>query len=348
MKKKSEIKVSIVIPCFKVEKYLNRCLDSLVRQTLKEIEIICINDGSPDKCIDIMKEYAKKYKEKVKIIDKNNEGLWQARIDGIKKSQGEYIGFVDADDYVDPTFVEKLYEQAKNKDADICICGYERKDEITGKVYSKEMCRNSSLTIDAQNEKGKLLEINSALWNKIYKRELFESVYELKTKPTVIEDGILLQFLYTRTKRIAFVNEPLLNYMIREGSNINTVYKDRITHTYDAMIEARNICKEKTPDFLDYFDANAFIHLGISFMLMLSNDKTLNFRDTIRKNTYILNTNFTNWKKTKYLKLFYVIKNKGTNLKPWIVKMTYHLHLFEVFILFYKFITKKLGVSIKW
>lgn len=346
--KKSNIKLSIVLPCYKVEKYLNRCLNSLTEQTLKEIEVICINDGSPDKCVNIIKSYIKKYGSKIKLIDKKNEGLWQARIDGIRVAQGQYIGFVDGDDYVDITFAEKLYNCAINTKADICVCGYERKDDITGKIYSKEMCWDSKKIIDVQNEKGKLLEINTALWNKIYKRELFVNVYDLKSRPTVIEDAILLQLLYPKSNKITFINESLYNYMVRNGSNINTVYKDRIEVTYKSMIEARNICEKKSPEFLDYYDANAFIHLGISFMLMLSNDNTLNFGKTIRDNTKILNTYFINWKNNEYLKFSYVINNKGTNLKPWIVKIVYSLHLFKPFILFYKFFTKKIGIDIKW
>ena len=107
-------KLSIIVPCYKVEKYLPRCLDSLVNQTLEDIEIICINDGSPDNCLKILKEYQKKYKDKIVIIDKKNEGVWRGRKDGIKKATGEFIGFVDSDDYVDVTFAEKLYSKARN------------------------------------------------------------------------------------------------------------------------------------------------------------------------------------------------------------------------------------------
>ena len=93
-------KLSIIVPCYKVEKYLPRCLDSLVNQTLEDIEVICINDGSPDNCLNILKDYQKKYKDKIVIIDKKNEGVWRGRKDGIKKATGEFIGFVDSDDYL--------------------------------------------------------------------------------------------------------------------------------------------------------------------------------------------------------------------------------------------------------
>ena len=88
---KKEVKLSIIVPCYKVEKYLPRCLDSLLNQTLEEIEVICINDGSPDNCLKILKEYQKKYSSKLVIIDKKNEGVWRGRKDGIKKAKGELI-----------------------------------------------------------------------------------------------------------------------------------------------------------------------------------------------------------------------------------------------------------------
>jgi len=343
-----EVKVSIVVPIYKVEKYLNRCLDSLVNQTLNDIEIICVNDGSPDNCLNIIKDYKEKYGDKIVIVDKKNEGLWKARIDGFKNATGEYIGFLDSDDYVKLDFVEKLYNKAKKENADICVCGYERIDDITGKVYCKEMCRSEEKVIDIQKEKGELLEINTAPWNKIYKKELFKNVYELENIPTILEDTILLQFLYTKANKMVFVNESLLNYMVREGSNINTVQKERIESTYAAMKESREICAKNTPEFLDYYDANAFIHLGISFMLRLSDDKRLKFSDTIKENTKYLNEVFPNWRKNEYIKLSYVIKHGGSNLKPWIVKVAYNLGMFRLFINFYKFVINKIGIDIKW
>ena len=127
------MKVSIIVPIYKTEKYLKRTLDSLTNQTLDEVEIICVNDGSPDNSLQILKEYKEKYADKnIVIIDKKNEGVWKARIDGIKVATGEYIAFTDSDDYVEPDFVEKLYNNAKENSADIAICGFKRIDDSTG------------------------------------------------------------------------------------------------------------------------------------------------------------------------------------------------------------------------
>ena len=118
-------KVSIIVPVYNVEKYLRECLDSLVNQTLKDIEIICINDASPDNSLKILKEYKKKYPKLIKIIDlKNNVGVGYARNHGLDKAQGEYIAFVDPDDYVDVTMCEKLYAFAKKNGADLVPFNY--------------------------------------------------------------------------------------------------------------------------------------------------------------------------------------------------------------------------------
>ena len=121
MKTKNPIKLSLIIPCYNVEEYLPKCLDSLMNQTMDGVEAICINDGSPDNCLKILKSYQKKYgKDKIVIIDKKNEGVWRGRKDGIKKARGEFIGFVDSDDYVTPDFAEKLYTSAIKNKADGC------------------------------------------------------------------------------------------------------------------------------------------------------------------------------------------------------------------------------------
>lgn len=123
MNKENNISVSIIVPVYNVEQYLERCLDSLTNQTLQNIEIICINDGSTDNSLNILKQYIEKDK-RIKIINQENRGVSVARNNGIEASQGEYIGFVDSDDYVDLDFFENLYNKAKKEDADIVETKY--------------------------------------------------------------------------------------------------------------------------------------------------------------------------------------------------------------------------------
>jgi len=341
-------KISFIVPCYKVEQYLPRCLDSLVNQTLKDIEIICINDGSPDNCLNILKSYKKEYGEKIVIIDKENEGVWKGRKDGVKIAKGEFIGFVDSDDYVALDFAEKLYNNAIKQNADISVCGFDRIDLETGNLYSREMCKSADKIIIVDENPGAMLELNGAPWNKIYKAELLKKMHDMKHVPKVLDDMMFLQLIYINAKKIVFIPDSLVYYMVRKDSIINSVKKDAILPTYESMKEVRDVYKKEKPELLDYIDAIAFLHLGISLMYRMSDDKTLNFKQAVKENRKYLDENFPNWKKTEYTKLSYVIKNKGVNFKLWVVKVFINLGLFRLFISTYKFMIKNIGIDIKW
>ena len=109
----STVKVSIVVPIYNLEKYIPRCLDALVNQTLEDIEILCVDDGSKDSAPKIIEDYKKRYPNKVKTFHKENGGEWSARTYGLKKAVGEYVGFIDSDDVPEVTWAEKLYTAAK-------------------------------------------------------------------------------------------------------------------------------------------------------------------------------------------------------------------------------------------
>jgi glycosyltransferase involved in cell wall biosynthesis len=347
MKKEVKKKLSIIVPCYKVEKYLPRCLDSLVNQTLEDIEIICINDGSPDNCLKILKDYKKKYGDKIVIIDKENEGVWRGRKDGVKIAGGEYIGFVDSDDYVALDFAEKLYKAAKKEKADISVCGFDRIDLDTGKLYSREMCKKRKTIIVDENP-GNMLELNGAPWNKIYKASLLKNMHDMVHVPRVLDDMMFLQLIYINAKKIVFIQDSLVYYMVRKDSIINSVKKDAIEPTYESMKEVRELYAKEKPELLDYMDAIAFLHLGVSLMYRMSDDKTLNFKQAVKDNRKFLNENFPRWKKTKYTKLSYVLTHNGANFKLWVVKMFINFGLFRLFIACYKFMIKRIGIDIKW
>lgn len=346
---KNNIKLSIIVPCYKVEEYLPKCLDSLVNQTLEGVEAICINDGSPDNCLEILKDYHKKYGGKIVIIDKKNEGVWRGRMDGIKKARGEFIGFVDSDDYVTPDFAEKLYNAAIKNHADISVCGFDRIDLDTGKLYSREMCKPKHKNIIVEKNPGLLLELNGAPWNKIFKAELLKKMAKLKNIPPVLDDMMFQQLIYINAHKITFIPDSLNRYMVRKDSIINTIEPKAIPPTYAAMKEIRDLYKaNKNKDYLDYVDANAFLHLGISLMYRLSANKKANFNKLLKENTEFLDKNFPNWRNNQYITLEFIRKNNGSNAKLLVMKKVYDLHLFKPFLATYKTMINKFGVDIKW
>ncbi len=162
-----KIKVSIIIPVYNVEKYLAKCLDSIINQTLKDIEIICVNDGSTDNSLEILTDYAIS-DSRVIIINQKNAGLSAARNTGIDAATGEYIGFVDSDDWVDTNFYENLYNEAVNNQCDIAVAGIIRHYKQQN-IYDLKFI-NSQIS-DNLNSKFKLSDTPdcSYVWNKIYK-----------------------------------------------------------------------------------------------------------------------------------------------------------------------------------
>ena len=343
------IKLSIIIPCYKVEEYLPRCLDSLVKQSLKEIELICINDGSPDNCLKILKDYRKKYGSKIVIIDKLNQGVWRGRMDGIKIAKGEYIGFIDSDDYVRPGFCKKLYSAAKKSDADITVCGFSRIDLETGKVYSNEMCSPKRDIVIGRNTSD-ILAINGAPWNKIYKSEVLRNLTDLKNPPKVLDDMMFLLLAYLNTNTITFIPDNLICYMVRESSIVNTIRQEQLDSTYPAMLEVKKIYqKDQRKDiFLPLLEAMAYLHFGISLMFRMSYNKEGNFEKTLINNYKFLDKNFSGWRHNQYLKLPYIISHSTPNSKLGVVHLIDRLGLLGFFLRLYRFMIDKFKFDIKW
>ncbi len=169
-------KVSIVVPIYNLEKYVPRCLDALVNQTLEDIEILCVNDGSKDSAPQIIEDYKSRYPNKVKTFHKENGGEWSARTYGLKQATGEYVGFIDSDDVPELTWAEKLYTAAKNNDADIAFSGYDRVDLDTGKTVSTEMTQHGTMNKEVDWNDDFIVYANPSLWNKLYRREIVKDL----------------------------------------------------------------------------------------------------------------------------------------------------------------------------
>ncbi|MCX8075004.1 MAG: glycosyltransferase family 2 protein [Clostridia bacterium] len=343
-------KLSIVVPVYNVEKYLRRCLDSLAKQTLEDIEIICVNDGSKDGCLEILKEYKSKYGDKVVIIDKQNEGVWKGRLDGIKAASGEYITFTDSDDYVALDFAEKLYNKIVETNSDILICGFYRIDTDTGHVFSKEMTKHANKVIDMDKNPEDIVSINGALWNKIYKAEILKNVDNLPNPPQILEDIMFQMLTFLRVKKISFISDALYYYMVRKDSAMTSIKKEQIKSTQNAMVDLKNIYNksEREKKLLEVIDIMAFLHFALSLMFRISYDKNSNFDEELRLNEKYLDQNFPTWRKSKYLKLSYIAMHKFSNVKVGIMKMVYSFGLYKYFLKLYSFMIDKLKVDIKW
>lgn len=215
------MKVSVIVPVYNVEPYLDKCLNTLVNQTLKKIEIIIVNDGSKDNSEKIIEKYLKKYPEKIKYIKKANGGLSSARNEGLKYASGEYIGFVDSDDYVSLNTFNLMYKKAKEKNFDLVVCNLNYVYETKTKMVS------AGLDKDLENEdevKKNIVFLYPAVWNKLYKKEILDS---LKFKEGIWYEDVEFNFrVYPRVKSIGYVDKPLIQYVQRESSIPKQLIKD--------------------------------------------------------------------------------------------------------------------------
>lgn len=209
------MKVSVIVPVYNVERYLDKCLDSLAHQTLKDIEIIIVNDGSPDKSQNIIDKYTKKYRN-FKSFQKENGGLSSARNYGIQYAHGDYIAFLDSDDYVKYDMYEKMYLKAVSNNYDLVVC------DINYLYPNKTIRVSSGIKEDTQNIKKAYLTIHPAAWNKLFKKELFNNNIYFK-EGIWFEDVEFIYRMLPFIKSIGVILEDFNQYVQREGSITSSV-----------------------------------------------------------------------------------------------------------------------------
>lgn len=211
-------KVSIIVPVYNVEKYLRKCLDSLINQTLNDIEIICINDGSTDKSLKILKEYKNK-DSRIILLNQENSGQSVARNRGIEIAKGEYLGFVDPDDWIDLDYYEKLYNAASTNDTDIAVGGIIR---VTGIKKKKFLNFEKETITDNTKLKFELCDVpeKSYIWNKIYKTQKLKEINLKFEEGRIFEDCIFTpQALFFLGKMVTVPN-TYYYYLRRNNSTV--------------------------------------------------------------------------------------------------------------------------------
>ena len=228
--------ISVIIPIYKVEELLDRCMQSVFAQTYTNLEIIMVDDGSPDNCPKMCDEYAKQDK-RIKVIHKENHGLMAAWIDGVNKSTGEYVAFIDSDDWVEPEFVEELYKPfEEHEDLGLSICKYYRASD-TKKLEQNATKDNLVGLLEGdsfEDYKRKYLEkFPHYRWNKLFKREwILENLKFCDTRIGLWEDVCISMANILQSKKIFIVDKYLYNYYDRPTSMVN-VYKPNMLQNFE-------------------------------------------------------------------------------------------------------------------
>ena len=235
-------KVSIIVPAFNVEKYIAKCLDSLINQTLKEIEIIVINDNSSDKTLSIISKYASK-NSRIKLVDnKFNKGVSAARNEGLSLAKGEYVGFVDSDDWVAPDFYERLYYAAKRFDSEIAVTNFVRCDKFRKSKrlnYKKE----EIFTNPSDKVREAFIPKFNYIWNKIYKRDALINLGVKFPEGKIFEDVIwLIQIVYA-LKGLVTVPDTYYFYRRNSGSIVTRRSSSVTSDNISAYKELYNFMK---------------------------------------------------------------------------------------------------------
>ena len=344
----NKYKLSIIAAVYNLEKYLPRCLDALVNQTLQEIEILCVDDGSTDSAPQIIDEYAKKYPDKIKAFHKPNGGEFTTRNYGLERATGEYVTFVDTDDWVEPNWAEKLYNAAKENNADMAVCAFERIDLNTNKVVSTNMTNFGNTVKEINNKDDFMLFINPAPWNKIYKLDKVKNLRFLDFRG--FNDMIFLTSSYTTVEKIAFVPDVLYHYYLRYDSQIHSVNKQDVENFKKYLLDLKQLYIDtgKYDEMRNILDLMAFIHLGTSVMYRVSYDKTINIRKMVKETIKYLDNNFGTWRKSPYLTLKYSTKKGFKHIGLWGISKLYKWNMAMVYIKLYKFMIDVLKIDIKW
>ena len=306
-------RVSIVVPVYNVKDYLDKCLNTLVNQTMKDIEIIIVNDGSPDDSYKIIDKYAKNYSKLIKVLNQQNQGLSDARNNGLKLATADYVMFVDSDDYLNLDAVEKAYKKITSEKADVVIFGNNVVDEsgnIISATYPSQTIYN--------NELEKIIFGNMCAWNKIYKKSLIEKS-DFKFRSKVWYEDLDYSFkAFVEAQKTSFLEENLYNYLIRANSIMNSQKANRNLEILDAIDEIISYAN-KHNIYKKYYNVIEYLcvyHVYICAVTRVINMKIKHSqkRELIDKFINYTKNNFPEFKKNCYL-------NKMQNNKKIVCKL---------------------------
>lgn len=334
------IDISIIVPIYNVEKYVEKCVDSILKQTYINFELILVDDGSTDMSGKICDKF-KKEDDRIKVIHKKNGGLSSARNEGVKLATGKYIGFIDSDDYIDKTMYEKMFNKAIEDDSDIVIC------DMTYNLNGKDISTTIFEDFGVLNREDTILKylendyFRSHAQNKLYKRELFEYVSFPEGK--LYEDVATFYKLIHNCNKISFVNEKLYYY---NQSNYNSITKKKFNINNLQLILNTEEMKDffirnnYTSEIIRKVDEFYFIQCILVMQMLINSSRLLNIKEFLYLELNIIHKiDFKTYNRGLYM--FY--KNKKCNYFRYEL-----LKKSIVFILcIFKYISKKMSINLK-
>jgi len=236
--------ISILVPIYNAENYLKRCLDSILAQSFKDFEVILVNDGSSDNSGVIAEEYARK-DGRIKVVHQQNSGPSMARNKGIALSIGDYIGFVDADDWLEPDMYQKMYAAVLDDNSDIVICGY---SEVIGKVRRKHKLSSQIIKLGKSDIRNRICSgfIRSVgglneTWNKLYKANIVRGRMEFDTTWNYGEDMLFNMEFFTHASMATILPDLLYNYNCSNSQSLMRKYRTGLIDIYYSIYKKANM-----------------------------------------------------------------------------------------------------------
>jgi|GEM_PF-756209 len=303
-------KVSVIIPVFNAELYLEKCLDSVVNQTLKDIEIICVNDGSTDNSLHILNAYAEKDK-RIIVIDQPNINAGAARNTGLKITTGEYLAFFDADDFFEPLMLEKMYNKCREDNADICACGFASYDMSTKKISSVfriilELLP-SKMPFSPHDIPKHIFNIfNPAPWNKLFRADFIKK-YSIEFQSLKhVNDAFFTHSAFAAAERITVIDQFFINYRTKTSTSISESNSDRTLCIYEAAKGRGEFLKRYGfyDEFKECYLNSVSNYAACSLVLAKSKDMWLNTAIFL-KNKFIPDFKLFDYPETMYDKWNY-------------------------------------------
>ena len=272
--------ITIIIPVYNVEKYLERCIDSVIEQTYKNLEIILVDDGSTDSSGKLCDEFAKK-DTRIKVIHKTNGGLSDARNKGLEIATGEYIAFADSDDYLEEDMLETLHNLSTEHNADISIVSYY--EYYNGKLIGVRDSKKLEIfnKLDAMKELLMDTKIQSYAWNKLFKRNLFENLTFPKGKN--FEDIATTLLLFEKSEKVVLLEEPKYYYLRRDNSIVGTRNAKTYLDYLDVIYGKYFYLKDKYPEIELYNAYNYCINMIWVYTIIVSFDIDEAYKEFVKK-----------------------------------------------------------------
>lgn len=301
---KENKKVSIIVPVYNNEKYIDKCLNSLINQSLKDIEIIIVNDGSTDDSAKIIKKYVDNYPKIIKYIEISNSGVANARNIGLENATGDYIGFCDSDDYVELNMFELLWKKATNTNAEIVVSGY-YSEKDNGHLSNNALDNMSEYSKSLEENPEILLISNPFITSKIFSKKLLEdNNIKFNKNYRIFEDLLFTYSSFLKANKIEKVNKPLYHYIRRINESVTGSLNYKFYDLFPVMEELKEFYhSNSTANFDSYLTYIAINHAYLRFT------SKIKFKQIILKYRYIrdcykfLNKFDENWKNNIYFTL---------------------------------------------